>query len=66
MPINEGMQALAVPGRNFEGALVRDEDYDLSQRVVQDRTPMACLQVRLNLSAKNRIDLMTDEIGQLP
>lgn len=63
--VDKGVEALTIPGRNLERALVRYDDYDLPQRVVQDRTAVASLQVSLNLGTKHGIDLMIDEIRQL-
>jgi len=60
--VNKGMEALTVAHGDFECPLVRYDDYDLSERVVQDGTPMACLQVGFNLCAKDRIDVVVDEI----
>jgi hypothetical protein len=63
--INEGMKALTVADRDLERALVRYDDYDLSQGVVQDGAPVARSQVVLNLCPKGRIDVVVDEIRQL-
>src|SRR5579859_3100144 len=60
--VNESVQAFAVTNRNLKCALIGHNDEDLAQAVVQHRALAAHLQVGLNFSAQNCINVAFNKI----